>query len=333
MPSFGYLLPTRGVVFSSESDAELTARVQADVVGLAERAEAMGFESVWIGDSVLAKPRFEPLTTLGAVAAATDAVDLGTAVYLPGLRHPVHVAHQAATLDRIAGGRLTLGVGVGVRPIERAEAENLDVPFGRRGALLNESLELVERLWTGETVTHSGEFFDLDEATIGFGPDGDVPIYVASAALDPAQGFPDTVRERIQRFGDGWLPIGIEPDVYAAGMDHARAALGEADRNSDAFDAGYYMDVVVADTEEAAIEEAREFYLAYYQGDPSHEEDAEGAAISDEEIRASGAFGPPEAVAERIAGYEDAGVEDVVVRFVGDDQRQQLRRFREVLDA
>lgn len=330
MTSFGYLLPTRGIVFSSETDAELTARAQADVVGLAERAESMGFESVWIGDSVLAKPRFEPLTTLGAVAAATDSVDLGTAVYLPGLRHPVHVAHQAATVDRIAGGRLKLGVGVGVRPIERAEAENLGVPFGRRGALLNEALDVVDRLWTGEEVTHDGEFFDLEEATIGFGPDGDVPIYIASAALDPAQGFPNTVRERIQQFGDGWLPIGLEPDEYAAGADHARAALREADRNPDAFDTSYYMDVVVADTEEEAIEEAREFYLAYYQGDPGHDE-GEEAGMSDEEIRASGAFGPPEAVAERIAGYEDAGVEEVVVRFVGDDQRQQLRRFRDVI--
>ncbi|MFB6161626.1 MAG: LLM class flavin-dependent oxidoreductase [Haloferacaceae archaeon] len=329
MVSHGYLLPTRGVVFSSQSEAELTARAQADVVGLAERAEAAGFDGAWIGDSVLAKPRFEPLVTLAAVAAATDAMTLGTAVYLPGLRHPVHVAHQTATLDRLAGGRLALGVGVGVRPLERAEAENLDTPFDRRGAHLNEALDVVDRLWRGESVDHDGDFFDLDDASIGFGPHSEIPVYVASAALDPASGFPRTVRERITRFGGGWLPIAVSADTYAAGLDHAREALEAADRDPTAFDPAYYQDVVIADTEAEAMARAREFYTAYYRGDPGHDE--EGSVVSDEEIRARGAFGPPETVAAHLDRYRAAGVERFVTRFVTDDQRDQLRRFRELL--
>nr|WP_245998718.1 LLM class flavin-dependent oxidoreductase [Halalkalicoccus subterraneus] len=66
---------------------ELTARASADIVALAQRAESLGYDSAWVGDSVLAKPRFEPLVTLGAVAAATDSIGIGTAVYLPVLRH------------------------------------------------------------------------------------------------------------------------------------------------------------------------------------------------------------------------------------------------------
>lgn len=329
MASFGYLLPTRGVVFSSRSDTELTARAHADVVDLAQRAEATGFDGVWVGDSVLAKPRFEPMTALAAVATVTDAVDLGTAVYLPALRHPVNVAHQAATVDRIAGGRLKLGVGVGARPIERAEAENLDVPFDRRGSLLNEVLDIVDRLWAGGPVDHDGEFFDLDDADLGFGPSGEVSIYVASARFDPSEGFPRTVRRRIAAHGGGWLPISLEPETYAAGLKHIHDALRDVDRDPDAFAPAYYMDVVVADTERAAIEAAREFYVAYYLGGDADESAAE--AFPDEEIRANGAFGPPEDVAERIARYEDAGVEEFVVRFVGSDQREQLRRFRDVL--
>lgn len=331
MTSHGYLLPTRGVVFSSRSDAELTARAQSDVVGLAERAEATGFDGAWIGDSVLAKPRFEPLVTLGAVAAATDALTLGTAVYLPGLRHPVHVAHQTATLDRLSGGRLALGVGLGVRPRERAEAENLGVPFDRRGAHLNEALDIVDRLWAGESVDADGDFFDLDDASIGFGPHGDVPVYVASAALDPAEGFPRTVRERIARFGNGWLPISKSAETYAAGLEHARDALDAAGRDPDAFDPAYYQDVVVADTRAEALEKAREFYTAYYRGDPGRDEDDAEAAISDEEILSNGAFGPPELVADHIERYREAGVERFVTRFVTDDQRDQLHRFSDLL--
>jgi hypothetical protein len=103
MPSHGILLPTRASVQSSSDRPTLTARTAGDVVGLAQRIEALGFESVWVGDSVLAKPRHEPLTTLSAVAAATEAVELGTSVYLPPLRDPVHIAHQAATLDQLSG--------------------------------------------------------------------------------------------------------------------------------------------------------------------------------------------------------------------------------------
>lgn len=330
MPSFGYLLPTRGVVFSSRSNAELTARSQADIVGLAERAESMGFESVWIGDSVLAKPRFEPLITLAAVANATDSVGLGTAVYLAGLRHPVNVAHQTATLDRLSGGRVKLGVGVGIRPIEQAEAANLGVPFDRRGAWLNESLDIIHQLWTGDSITHSGEFFELEDAGIGFGPDAAVPIYVATAAADPTEGYPPTIRERFQEYGDGWLPIELEPDEYATGLRHARGVLEDAGRDPDALTPAYYMDVVIGETEEAAIEEAREFYLAYYRGDPDHGTD-ESHGLTDAEVKQNGEFGPPETVADRIAAYEDAGVEELVVRFVGDNQRQQLQRFQAVL--
>lgn len=332
MLSYGYLLPTRGVVFSSQSNAELTARSQADIVQLAQRAESMGFESVWIGDSVLAKPRFEPLVTLGAVAEATDSVTLGTAVYLAGLRHPVHVAHQTATLDRLAGGRVKLGVGVGVRPIEQAEAANLGIPFHRRGAQLNEALDIIHQLWTGETISVTGEFFELEEATIGFGPDDHIPIYVAAAAIDPTEGFPPTIRERLQRYGDGWIPITLEPDEYTVGLEQVRQTIGETDRDPDAITASYYLDVVLAATEEEAIEEAREFYLAYYRGDPDHgTEESEG--FTDAEVSQNGIFGPPAVVAERIREYDDAGVEELIVRFVGENQRQQLRRFQSVLSA
>lgn len=110
MVSFGCLLPTRGVVSRSEDRTELAARASTDIVELARIAESMGYRSVWVGDSVLAKPRLEPLSTLAAVATATSAVELGTAVYLPVLRHPIHVAHATATVDQLSGGRLSLGL-------------------------------------------------------------------------------------------------------------------------------------------------------------------------------------------------------------------------------
>jgi alkanesulfonate monooxygenase SsuD/methylene tetrahydromethanopterin reductase-like flavin-dependent oxidoreductase (luciferase family) len=101
----GYLLPTRERIMAGQPGTR-------PLLELAERAERLGFDSVWAGDSLLARPRHEPLTLLAAVVSRVPRVDIGTAVLLPALRNPVVLAHQVATLDQIAGGRLILGIGI-----------------------------------------------------------------------------------------------------------------------------------------------------------------------------------------------------------------------------
>src|SRR6266571_4670052 len=102
----GLLLPSREALLWGDSDL-------AFVIDAARQAERAGYHSVWAGDSLLARPRGEPLTLLAGVAGATTRVMLGTAVLLPLLRHPLSLAHALATLDRIAWGRLVVGVGPG----------------------------------------------------------------------------------------------------------------------------------------------------------------------------------------------------------------------------
>src|SRR3990167_2895159 len=97
---FGVLLPTREAVMSGRPET-------APLLSMAERAGPAGFASVWIGASLTARPRHEPLTLLAAVAARTRRVRLGTGVLLPALRHPVVLAHVVGTLDRVAEGRLS----------------------------------------------------------------------------------------------------------------------------------------------------------------------------------------------------------------------------------
>lgn len=323
MPTYGYLLPTRGSVLGSDDDATLAAKTSADVVGLAGRAEALGFDSVWVGDSVLARPRHEPLSTLAAVGAATDAVGLGTSMYLPTLRKPVAVAHLAATVDQLSGGRLALGVGVGSdEPGVRAEHANLDVPFADRGGRLNELLDVVTGLWDGDRVDHEGDHYRIEDASLGFGPVREPPLYVATGGYDPERGLPRTASERLVTHADGCLPNRISPETYAELLDYVRGLLADAGRDPAAFDAGYYVDVVVADDEATALAEARTFYDRYYSDrDP----------ITDEDLLRRGAFGPPAVVAERIEAYADAGAETMVVRFVTGNQRSNLRAFADLV--
>ena len=118
---FGYLLPTRGVVVQADGGPT----DGAPILALAEKAEDLGLDSVWIGDSVLAKPRLESFTTWAAVLAATKKVQVGTAVMLAALRHPIMLAQSLATLDCLFPGRVIPGLGVarpqgGIRDAGRA---------------------------------------------------------------------------------------------------------------------------------------------------------------------------------------------------------------------
>src|ERR1700674_3313498 len=145
-PRIGYLLPTREHIMAGQPQA-------APLLDLAERAEDLGFDAIWVGDSLTARPRHEPLTLLAAVAARLRRVDLGTAVLLPALRNPVLLAHQVATLDQIAQGRLILGVGIAA-DVEniRAEFTAAGVPFERRVGRMLEGLRLARALWSGQAV-------------------------------------------------------------------------------------------------------------------------------------------------------------------------------------
>ena len=174
----GILLPTRGLLLRAEppTDADLVLR-------LARRVEEAGLESVWVGDSLTAKPRLEPLAALAAVAASTERVRLGTAVMLPALRHPVLLAQTMATVDLISKGRLVIAAGAGgaFTAEQRGEWLAAGVEPSQRARRLVELIEIVKDLGSGQTVTYSGDHFQLDEVAVEPRPvqPGGVPILLA----------------------------------------------------------------------------------------------------------------------------------------------------------
>src|ERR1700688_1074409 len=148
----GYLLPTREQIMEGRPEA-------SRLLALAQRAETLGFDSIWVGDSLLARPRHDPLTLLAGVAGRVPRIELGTAVLLPALRNPVLLAHQVATLDQIAEGRLILGVGIAADvPNIRAEFTAAGVPFEKRVGRLLEGLRLARSLWSGQPVNWDGRW-------------------------------------------------------------------------------------------------------------------------------------------------------------------------------
>ena len=159
----GCLLPTRGLLLEDDrpTDAE-------SVLRLATWAEEAGLDSVWVGDSLTAKPRLEAMTTLAAIAARTERVRLGTAVMLMALRHPVLLAQMVGTVDLISGGRLQLGVGVGgaFNAMQQAEWRNAQVNQRTRAPRLEEMLQVIKGLGKQEPFSFDGRHFELDEVVM-----------------------------------------------------------------------------------------------------------------------------------------------------------------------
>ena len=198
MPRVGYLLPTRERVMEGRDET-------GSLLALAEKAEGLSYDSLWVGDSLLARPRHDPLTLLAAVAARTRKPELGTAVLLPALRNPVVLAQQVATLDRIAEGRVILGIGIASDvPNIRAEFTAAGVPFEKRIGRLVEGMALCRALWTGKPVTWpkpgSEGRWKVDASVLGPTPHrpGGPPIWVAGAVK--------ASRERTGKYFDGWFP-------------------------------------------------------------------------------------------------------------------------------
>jgi hypothetical protein len=158
----GVLLPHRGVILQSARRPPVE-----DCWAIARLADAADMD-VWVGDSVVAKPRLEPLTTLAYVAAITKRSKLGTAILLPALRQPTVLAHQLANIDQISQGRLVLGLGVGWGlPAIVREWEACGKSHKRRVKDLEEHITVWRKLWSGEPVTAEGIDYKLTEHTIG----------------------------------------------------------------------------------------------------------------------------------------------------------------------
>ena len=201
-----------------------------DIPGLyayAERAEALGFESLWAWDHVLlgVEPSFpivDSITMLGAIAARTKTIKLGTGVLVLPLRNPVVAAKSLGSLDVISGGRLILGVAAGWYA---REFDAVGVPFKQRGRLFERNLEILTRLWTEERVTLQADEFNLREAVVRprTVQRPRPPILIG--------GYVDAVLRRVATRGDGWLTYFYTPESYRRGWEKIVGFAREAGRD------------------------------------------------------------------------------------------------------
>ena len=311
----GILIPTRGVVMQSARRPPVE-----ECWAMARRADQAGYDAVWVGDSIVAKPRLEPLTTLAYLAGITTRVRLGTAVLLPALRHPVVLAHQIANIDQISRGRVVLGLGVGWSlPSAEREWAACGADHKRRVRRLEEHVEIWRLLWRGEPVSHQGGDVDLRDHTIGPLPwhSAGPPVLITAGnrgEMIPAQF------DRFARLGDGIITTYIDAEECRTVREQAEKALAQHGRARSDFPLCVYITVRLDDDARAAERRTADFLATYYGGGVHQ--------------RGTMGLGPASAVLEALRRYAAAGATDLCIRFVGDDQLAQLERFTtEVLPA
>ena len=220
-----------------------------EILRLATRAEELGFDSVWASEHVFNvsyvqerignRPYYEPLTILSYVAATTKTIGLGTSVLVLPYHNPIRLAKTAATLDVLSGGRLTLGIGVGV--IEQ-ELEAMGSSFGERGAITDESIAIMKELWTQEDPSYLGRFHSFSGMKFSPKPvqKPHIPLLIGGTSRAAVR--------RAARVGNGWHPTALDPETLSQrirylgeraqdeGRDPAEipvsvsAAMGEASR-------------------------------------------------------------------------------------------------------
>jgi alkanesulfonate monooxygenase SsuD/methylene tetrahydromethanopterin reductase-like flavin-dependent oxidoreductase (luciferase family) len=278
------------------------------MIDLAETAEGHGFDSVWCGDSVLARPRLEALSTLAAIAGRTQRVKLGTAVFLPALRNPVILANEVANLDIISKGRVILGVGIASKtPSVEKEFTACGVSFRHRVSIFEECITLMRRLWTEPQVTFNGRHFQLDGISLGLRPvqQGGVPIWMAASAEKP--------QRRMLKIGDGWFPNSTSPKAFTEGWQEIEALAKESGDDAGRLHKALYTTLNINEDKAQADKEMKEFIEGYY-----------GMPFETMSRTQSVFTGNVQDAVNWLKGFIDAGAQTLVIRFGGPDQAGQL---------
>ena len=232
---FGFSLQGRGVLAGREA-----------ITTLAKRADALGYDSIWITDRLLIpvhtrtaypysstgafplgpdEPWLEALTALTYLATITERIRVGTSVLVVPYRNPVHTAKALATADYLSGGRVIFGAGIGWW---REEFESLGVPFADRAARTLEYLRIMKAIWTGETAEFHGRFVSFD------------PIWSYPKPVQKPHppvllgGESEHTLRRVVEFCDGWFPRGrnaADAGPVLAGLDRLGVLARQAGRD------------------------------------------------------------------------------------------------------
>ena len=311
----------------------------AALLDLSARVEALGFDSVWVGDSLFSKPRYEAMSLLSAISQRTERVRLGTACLVSSMRNPLYLALEWATLDQISGGRAILGPCMG-NPEQgvRREFEALGLPFSDRATVFEEGLEVVLELMRTGSTSFKGKYFNYEDVAFHSGTEmaplrplqDPVPTWIVSnprlvgdKPTEKMQAIMERACDRIIRLGSGWMTCcrAEHPEELTEQIGYLTAAAERHGRDFADYTVAYQVTMNIGDSQEQAREAFGDYISKYYP------ELSQAMDLSN-----WGPVGTPEDIAAWIREFHRRGVRHFICRFGAIEQFGQVERFaREVL--
>lgn len=324
---FGVNLNNREPLIAPEYDLQM-------LLALSERAEELGFDSVWVGDSLFSKPRYEPIALLSAISQRTERVRLGTSCMVSSTRNPLYLALEWATLDHLSNGRTILGTGAG-NPEEgvRREFQALGWDFTKRTAIFEEGLDAIRQLWTTGKVNLQGAHFTYDDVAFYSGTElgplmpvqSPPPIWVVSNPRLVGKASPEVMEKRIiaacrriVRYGDGWMTCcrAEHPEELEEQLAWIKRVADDEGADFDRLKICYQVTMNVGDSEDEARAAFGEYIGKYYP---------ELSQAMD--LGNWGPVGTPDQITAWLERFAEAGVDHFVCRFGAIDQFGQVERF------
>ena len=321
--SFGLTLANRGVIIG--------AIKAGDLLNMAEQAEASGaFDAVWVGDSLLAKPRLESVTLLSALSAVTKKVRLAVGCMATFVhRHPVLFAQQWASLDVISNGRTLLAACLG-GPNEQSAAQALEhavmgIKASERVGRLEEGIVILRKLFQEKNASHQGRFYQFENVTLQPPPiQRPCPIWIASNptgltwkdGASAAEAVIERSFRRVARYADGWMTNKVSPAQFRQQWSRITTMAQEEGRDPTKLGNALYHNINIKEDRQAALEESKTFLDKYYTSNFSAGF-VEGWTVA----------GSPKQCIEQLNDYFNAGLKHITLRLTSWDQQGQLNRF------
>lgn len=259
-----------------------------------KHAEQLGFRSLWVYDHVLLGTKraysfLDPFIMLGGLAALTEKTSLGTSIYLLALRNPIEAARLVSTIDHASSGRFRFGVGAGWYA---KEYEAIGIPFKQRGTVLEESVEVMKKVWTQNFVSHKGRHFRFESLVVEPKPlqKPHPPILVG--------GHDDVALRRAVRLASAWIAFFENPKFIQGARPKIHDYANQLSRGSEPTISAI-IPACLGSTDSAAHDELSRFIEKNFNRPFA-------------EVEEASAFGTPETCRRKVTEFEDAGVDELI---------------------
>ena len=309
------------------------------LLDLSQTVEGLGFDSVWVGDSLFSKPRYEAISLLSALSQRTSKVKLGTACLVTSPRNPLYLALEWATLDILSNGRTIFGCCAGNPEVGvRREFEAVGLDFDRRFHIFEEGLQILRDLWIDGKTSFKGETYKYDDVAFFSGTEmGPLmpiqtpppfwvvsnPRLVTNAADEKMVRTMKNACRRILKYGEGWMTCcrAQHPEELVEQLGYLDDVAAETGDDASRLVISYQVTLNIGDSEDAARSAFGQYISQYYP------ELSKAMDLSN-----WGPVGTPEQIVEWFRTFAKAGVDHFICRFGSLDQFGQVERFaRDVL--